>query len=142
MKIIKYTPKITSAKTTYVEIDKDDMLWLQTTFIRWLSVMGELEGHRNEDLRQVMKLWWHKRSATLPKSKNGQNSPLTLVSGLINNLMFGNQNDLSTTTLDAIENISNQMVLLEAAITDLNIVTQHSSESIKFMVSIVPFKIV
>ena len=122
MRFIKYVPKVTNnTKTQYVTIDKDDMLWLQSELIRWLSVMGELDGNRNIDLKQVMRYWWYKRTNSYPKSKNGQNSPLTMVAGLVNNLMFGTQKDLSVTTLQAIEDISNQMVLLEDAIKDLNI---------------------
>lgn len=139
IKVIKYLPKITNAKTQYVDIDQQDMLWLQTELIRWLSLMGEIDGHRNEDLRQIMKAWWYKRSKTLPKGYHGQNSPLTFISGLVNNLMFGTQHNLSTTVLDGIENVSAQINLLEDAIKDLNTInTTTNGQVIKFMVAFHP----
>lgn len=140
IKYIRYTPKITHANTTYVDIDKQDMLWLQTELIRYLSVMGEIDNHKNTDLQQIMKFYWYKKTKTLPRGINGMNSPLTFVSGLVNNLVFGTQRDLSTVVLDSIENISNQMVLLEDAISDIK--TQKStitSVNIKFIQNIIQF---
>lgn len=138
MRYIKYIPKVTNAKTQYVTIDQNDMVWLQSEFIYWLSLMGMFDVHRNEDIKQVMKHWWYKRSSTLPKGTTGQNSPLSLVSGLLNNLMFGTQHDLSTSTMDSIENISAQMVLFEQALYEISINTR-SSEQIKFVIGLSPF---
>lgn len=140
MRYIKYIPKVTNAKTQYVTIDNDDMIWLQTEFIYWLSLMGMLDVNRNEDIRQVMKHWWYKRTGSLPKGATGQNSPLSLVSGLLNNLLFGTQHDLSTHTMDSIENISAQMVLFEQALEQISINTR-SSEQIKFLLALSPFVI-
>ena len=138
MRYIKYIPKVTNAKTQYVTIDPNDMVWLQSEFIYWLSIMGMFDVHRNEDIRQVMKHWWYKRTGTLPKGTTGQNSPLSLVSGLLNNLLFGTQHDLSTATMDSIENISAQMVLFEQALNEISINTR-SSEQIKFVIGLSPF---
>jgi len=102
--------------------------------------MGMLDVNRNEDIRQVMKHWWYKRTSSLPKGATGQNSPLSLVSGLLNNLMFGTQHDLSTHTMDSIENISAQMVLFEQALEEISINTR-SSEQIKFVIALNPFVI-
>jgi hypothetical protein len=137
-RIIKYIPKITNAKTQYVDIDTNDMLWLQTEFIYWLSLMGMLDVNRNEDIRQVMKYWWYKRSSTLPKGLTGQNSPLSMISGLLHNLMFQTQRDLSTATMDSIENISAQMVLFEQALKEISINTR-CSDQIKFSLALTPF---
>ena len=138
MRYIKYIPKVTNAKTQYVTIDPNDMVWLQTEFIYWISLMGMLDVNRNEDIRQVMKYWWYKRSSTLPKGTTGQNSPLSLVSGLLHNLMYGTQHDLSTSTMDSIENISAQMVLFQQALYEISINTR-SSEQIKFVIGLSPF---
>ena len=135
MRIIKYLPKVTNARTTYVDIDVQDMYWLQSELIRYLSLMGEIDGHRNEDLRQIMKYWWYKRTKLLPKSTHGQNSPLTFVSGLVNNLMFGTQYNLTTHVLDGIEYVSQQIHLLEDAISDLNTIKTTRGERIKFVQS-------
>jgi hypothetical protein len=142
IRIIKYIPKVTSARTQYVDIDQNDMTWLQSELIRWLALLGEIDGHRNTDLRQVMKHWWYKRTPSLPKGVNGQNSPLTFTSGLVNNLMFGSQRDLSSKALDAIENISSQIVLLEQAlVSDLNINTSSIATNIKFAQAMITFNI-
>jgi hypothetical protein len=138
MRYIKYIPKVTNAKTQYVTIDNNDMVWLQSEFIYWISLMGMLDVHRNEDIRQVMKHWWYKRTGTLPKGNTGQNSPLSLVSGLLHNLMFDTQRDLSTSTMDAIENISAQMVLFGQALDEISINTR-SNEQIKFVIGLSPF---
>ena len=98
--------------------------------------MGEIDGHRNEDLRQIMKYWWYKRTKLLPKSIHGQNSPLTFVSGLVNNLMFGTQYNLTTHVLDGIEYVSQQIHLLEDAISDLNTIKTTRGERVKFVQSL------
>lgn len=121
IKIIYYTPKFTSARTQYVTIDKDDMLWVQMELIRWLSLMGALDGNRNQDIKQIQRQWWYKKTSTLPKGRDGQNSPLTFVSGILNNLMFGTQHDLSQVQMEALENISAQMSMFDEAIIDLQI---------------------
>lgn len=138
MRLIKYIPKVTSARTQYVDIDKNDMIWLQTELIRWLSLMGEIDGHRNEDLRQIMRFWWYKRTKVLPKGQQGQNSPLTFVAGLVNNLMFGTQYNLSTHVMDGIEYISSQINQLEEALKELETTKGNNSDTIKFTLALHP----
>ena len=141
MRIIKYIPKVTNARTQYVEIDKNEMYWLQSELIRYLSLMGEIDGHRNEDIRQIMRFWWYKRSKVLPKGMYGQNSPLTFVSGLVNNLMFGSQYNLSTHVLDGIEYVSSQINQLEIAISELDNIKTTRGEPIKFTLGFEPINI-
>ena len=141
IKTIKYMPKQTNARVQYIDLDRDDMEWLQTEMLRWLALMGELDGSHNDDVKQIMKYWWYKKTQTLPKGKQGQNSPLTFVSGLVNNLVFGDTRDLTTVYLDCIENISSNIVLFEEAIKDLNTLSSTESEKIKFVNSILPIKI-
>ena len=109
VKTIKYTPKITSARTEYRELDPEDLTWLKSELIQWLAIMGELDMSRDEDSRWVRDQWWHKRSGNLPKGKEGQNTPCSLVSGLVNNLVFGTQRDITDKQMDAIQNISSMM---------------------------------
>lgn len=106
MRTIKYIPKVTAAHTQYREIDPEDQLWLQTELIRWLAVMSELDMCHDSDSKWVKDQWWHKRSATLPKGRLGQNTPASFVGGLLHNIMFGNQRDLTDKQMDAIQNIS------------------------------------
>lgn len=134
-------PKSTNAKVQYIDLDKDDMEWLQTEMLRWLALMGEMDGSHNDDVKQIMKYWWYKKSNTLPKGKQGQNSPLTFVSGLVNNLVFGSTRDLTTIYLDSIENISSNMVLFEEAINDLNTLSDRKPEKIKFVLAMLPIKL-
>lgn len=108
-KNIKYFPKATTAKTTYVELADEDFNWLKTELIRWLAVMTELDNSNNHLWKQVLKLYWNKKSVTLPKSKYGLNSPATFVAGLINNLVFGDQRDISQPQLNAIKTVSDNL---------------------------------
>jgi hypothetical protein len=103
---ISYIPKITSARTNYREISSEDMDWLQLELIRWLSLMAECDQYRDEEVKFVRDQWWHKRTSTLPKGKEGQNTPCSFIGGLVNNIMFGEQRDLSDKQMDAITNVS------------------------------------
>lgn len=105
-RLIKFVPKITSARTEYREISTEDMAFIQQELIRWLALMSELDMARDEDSKWVRDQWWHKRSDTLPRGKEGQNTPGSFVGGLVNNIVFGNQRDLSDKQMDAIQNIS------------------------------------
>lgn len=112
MKQINYDPKITSANTQYNTIDSKDMTWLLKELMRYQALVAEISTHPNEDLQSYIKQYYRKRTKTLPKGKNGLNSPDSFVGGVINNLAFGNQNDLSDIQMDAISNISYNMARL------------------------------
>jgi hypothetical protein len=134
IRIIHYTPKITNARTQYVTIEKNDMAWIQSEIVRWLALMGALDSHRNQDIRLIQKHWWYKKTSTLPKGMDGQNSPLTFVSGILNNLMFGTQHDLSVIQMEALENISAQMTNFDEAVKELNI-GNGNTDSFKFAIN-------
>jgi hypothetical protein len=108
VKIVKYLPKITSAKTEYREIAPDDMQWLQTQFILWMALMGELDQYRDEDTVWVRDNWWHKRTRQLHVGKQGPNTPCSTVSGLIMNILFKEtpQRDFTAKQMQDIELIS------------------------------------
>ena len=55
IKTIRYIPKNTNAKVQYIDIDKEDMAYLQTEMLRWLALMGEMDGSHNDDVKQIMK---------------------------------------------------------------------------------------
>jgi hypothetical protein len=121
-KQITYDPKVTSARTQYNSINKDDMIWLQTELVKYLSLMGELSNVKDmEDVKYAVNHYWRKKTKTLPKGRYGQNSPETFVSGLLNNLMFGNQNDLSDIQMDALTNISSCMNVIYESVKGLNL---------------------
>jgi hypothetical protein len=120
-KQINYDPKTTQAKTQYNKIDKSDMDLVQAELIRYLSLMGELSKNRDREVQNIINQWYRKRTQTLPKGKDGWNTPETFISGLLNNIMFGNQNDFSQIQMDALENISANMELIYDAVRGLNL---------------------
>lgn len=109
IRVIKYIPKTTSARTQYREIDAEDMSWLQTEMVRWLAVANEMGQRRDEDAEYFNRHWWTKRSQNLPKGQHGPNSPASFIGGTVNNLVFGTQRDLSDRQMDSIETISTVM---------------------------------
>jgi hypothetical protein len=108
-KHIKYFPKNTSARTTYLELNDDDLAWLKTELIKWLASMTESATRHDELWKEVLGLYWNKKTQTLPKSKEGPNSPATFIAGLINNLVFGAQRDISERQMEGIRDISNNL---------------------------------
>jgi len=117
---IRYIPKVTQARTEYREISIEDMAFVQQELIRWLAAMSELDMSRDEDSKWVRDQWWHKRTETLPKGREGQNTPASFVGGLVNNLVFGDQRDLTDKQMDAIMNISH---VLGHAIPECTVIT-------------------
>lgn len=103
MRIIKYVPKITAAKTHYREIDPEDAVWLQSQLILWLALCSELQQRRDTDSEEFIRHWWTKRNSTMPKGQHGPNSPQSFVGGMVNNLVYGSQRDLSDRQMDAIQ---------------------------------------
>jgi hypothetical protein len=109
MKMIRFYPKNTAARTTYVELNEQDTAWLKTELIRWLARMSETQADPNELWRIIHNQYWSKRTKTLPKGRNGLNSPASFVGGLINNLLFGEQRDFTDRQLEGIRDISAQL---------------------------------
>lgn len=107
-RIVKYLPKHTSAGTEYRECDPDDVLWIQMQLIRYVTIMGELDQNRDDDSKWVRDHWWHKRSDKVHKGKLGQNTPCSIISGIINNMMFKEpqQRDFTNKQMDDIEYVS------------------------------------
>lgn len=105
-KRITFIPKITNARTNYREISIDDMAWIQQEMIRWLSLMAETDQYRDPEVKFIRDQWWHKKTSTLPKGREGQNTPCSFVGGLVNNMIFGEQRDLTDKQMDALMNIS------------------------------------
>lgn len=114
IKTVKFVPKVTSARTEYREIDAQDMADIQQQLIRWLAVMSELDMTHNEDLRAVREQWWHRRTKMLPQGREGQNTPSSFIGGLVNNLIFGEQRDLSDRQMDGIEYVSKWMAEIDS----------------------------
>lgn len=112
MRVITYRLKNTLAKTEYLELDEDDAQWLKTELIRWLAKMSETQADPSELWRMVHAEYWSKRTKTLPKGRNGLNSPASFTGGLINNLLFGDQRDFTVRQTEGIRDISAQICQL------------------------------
>jgi hypothetical protein len=106
---IKYVPKHTVANTNYRELNTEDQFFVMNEMIRWLAIMSELDQSRDHDDRWVREQWWHKRSDTLPKGRQGQNTPSSFIGGLVRNTVYGTQRDLTEKQMDALQNISHIM---------------------------------
>lgn len=107
-RIIKYIPKITAAGTEYRQCNEDDLMWIQTQLIQYMAIMGELDQLRDEDSTWVRDQWWHRRSNKVHKGRQGPNSPCSIVSGIISNMMFKEnpQRDFTNKQMEDIEYIS------------------------------------
>ena len=108
-RLIKYIPKSTLANTEYRSINELDMAFIHEQVLRYLSRMGELDMEHEGDLYELNQTWWHKRRKTLPKGRQGHNTPCSYISGIANNLIWGQQRDLSNKQMDALEDISHVM---------------------------------
>lgn len=114
IKTIKYIPKVTSAKTEYREIDPSELAEVHQQLIRWLAIMSEADMSHDEDIRAVREQFWHRRTKSLPSGKEGMNTPASFIGGIVNNMMFGTQRDLSDRQCEGIEYVSKWMAEIDS----------------------------
>jgi hypothetical protein len=115
MKEISYDLKNTTARTQYYKIGGNDMAWLMSELTRYLALCGELSKLPDKEVQEVLNQFWRDKNKDLPKGKTGPNSPESFVSGMLNNIMFGNQYDLSDVQASSIERISRCMEVIYAS---------------------------
>ena len=129
MRKIFYDVKTTSATTNYMAINKQDMDYLITTVISIQSYMSELSLCPDKDVKDLLK-WYTKPCKSLPFHTKWKkhNSPQTFISGTLNNIMFGNQEDLSEIQAQHLQNIVNNFVSIVEALKDMKIDLQKNSE--------------
>lgn len=110
-KIVKYIPKITTAGTEYREISEEDKADIMNTCIHILSVMAEFDSRRDEDSKWVRDQWWHKRTDKVHKAKTGQNTPCSVIGGIIYNMIYKDpkQRDFSDKQMSDLEYITSVM---------------------------------
>lgn len=125
MRIIYYTIKNTKANTNYMQIDKNDTDFLIESIISMQSYMGELSLCPNKDVRELLN-WYTKSNKKLPFHKGWKkhNSPQTFISGILNNIMFGSQYDLTEVQASHIQEILNMYSDLINALKPLDISLQ------------------
>ena len=116
-KIVQYRIKETGANTMYCEIDAKDANTVITKLVQIQCYMGELSLSPNKEIRAVMK-WWTTSSKELPYNKylRRPNSPQSFVSGVLNNMLFGNQNDFSKTQIENLERIITDFTQIQRTI--------------------------
>lgn len=126
---IYYDVKNTSATTNYMTISKQDMDYLISTTISIQSYMGELSLCPNQDVKDLVK-WYKTPNKTLPYHNKWKryNSPQTFISGTLNNIMFGNQQDLSEIQGQHLQNIINTFSDLVEVLKDMKIDLQKNSK--------------
>ena len=104
---IPYVPKITGAKTNYREISEADHNWLIQSMFKALVKMGTLGNTTNEDHKAIRDQWYRKRRATLPRGRDGQNSPESMLAGMLDNMLYAENphRDFSDKQCDSIEDL-------------------------------------
>ncbi len=80
-----------------------------------LCRMSTLSTTTTEDLKTLRDQWWRRRRTTLPRGRDGQNSPESMVAGILENMLYSEtpQRDFSAKQCDAVEEISNWMTALD-----------------------------
>ena len=108
MYIIRYKTKVTKSNNNYYQIDKQDIDWLLGKLIQVQSYMGELSITKDVELKEIVK-WYTSPNKTLPYSTyfKKNNSPNSMVSGIINNLLYGTQQDISEIQAEHLQYIIN-----------------------------------
>lgn len=133
---IFYDVKHTSASTNYMAINKSDMDYIVSQIISIQSYMSELSLCSDKDVRDLVK-WYQKPTKSLPFHSKWKkhNSPQTFISGTLNNIMFGNQQDLSEIQAQHLQDIINSFVGIVQALKEMKIDLQKNSvlDSILFV---------
>ena len=100
------------------------------------SYMSELSLCPNKDTKDLLK-YYKSPNKTLPYHKQWRrhNSPQTFISGLINNIMFGSQFDISETQGQHLQNIVNMMSEIITVLEEIDIKLQKHNliQSIMFV---------
>lgn len=108
---IEYQIKDTKSNNTYVEISKQDESILLKTILSINSYMQELCLSTDIDIN-LARDWWRSGDKRFPYNKRlgKRNTPETMIAGLLNNILFGNQDNLSLEQLPYYEEIINSAI--------------------------------
>lgn len=138
MRQVEYSLKDTMASTQYVLINHDDTNFLQNTFIKYIAGFGELSNIKEPNCKLIVKDYWNRIHKKLPKSKHGYNTPNSFISGILNNLLFRNQNNLSLIILPGIECVSVEVFELWQALEEETHIRVNGVEAITFIQDVRP----
>lgn len=108
---IEYNIKNTNSNNTYIEMNRRDENIFMQTILSINSYMQELCLSTDPDVRLVNE-WWRSGDKRFPYNKRlgKRNTPETMIAGLINNMVFGKQDNLSLEQLPFYEEIINKSV--------------------------------
>lgn len=106
---IKYTPKPTAAGTQYLDIEEDNLMELISWMIRTQSTVAQMAQLNDTESAQFLDFYWHKRDRSFPVGKRGINTPSSFMAGVIHNLMYGGQRDLTEIQKDGLVRISDEL---------------------------------
>lgn len=106
---IDYQIKNTKSNNTYIEISTKDEAVLLKCVLSLNSYMQELCLSNDPDVKLVRE-WYRSPDKSYPFNKRlgKRNTPETMIAGLINNMIFGHQENLSLEQLPFYEDIINK----------------------------------
>lgn len=118
---IKYVPKLTGAKTEYRELTGEDHSWLLNQMMQWLVRMGTLSNTTNEDLKELRDIYWRKRRGSLPRGRDGMNTPESMIAGILENMLYkaNPQRDFTQHQCEALEDISKWMAAVDSEFSQI-----------------------
>lgn len=131
---IFYNTKNTKATTTYIELTEQDKTTIFNSLLSINAWMQELSVSKDKDIKDFTKWFSKSDKKFLYNNKlKAYNSPQSVFSGLLNNLMFGSQRDLSLTQLDLLQDLNNTLIdVIEVIIEEKNIQLQETPKFVKF----------
>jgi hypothetical protein len=108
---IMYNVKRTRVNTDYLDIEKKDQQVLEMTILGLVTYMNELNLSKNKDVRDFMN-WFHKSSKRYHYNNHlkRNNSPQSVLSGVLNNLYFGYQYNFTLPQLEMLQDIINTCI--------------------------------
>lgn len=115
-RMVSYLPKNTAANTEYRDVCEGDHSWLLNQLMQYLVMMATLTTSKSEDNKIVIAEYWRKKRSNLPKGREGQNSPESMVAGIIENMLYATvpQKDFTAKQCTAIEDISHWMHAIDS----------------------------
>jgi len=132
---IGYTVKNTKSNNTYIQMNQNDEGIFLKTILSVNSYMQELCLSNDIHIKELGK-WYRSPDKRYPYNSRlaRRNTPETMLAGLINNMLFGNQKNLSLEQLPFYEDIINTCV---EVIEELRTVKKIDLQSRPFMTKIV-----
>jgi len=111
MYTISYDTKLTSASTQYVTLSKEDQETLIQSIMSLNNWIQEVSISQDKDIRSFIK-WFVTSSKKYPYNKNlsKYNSPQSIIAGILNNLLWGTQQDFSLVQLELVQDLNNILI--------------------------------